>query len=410
MTDSLRHYREVWLCDFEFRQPPGERPEPVCMVAREYRTGHTLRVWQDELKALDEPPFSMGTSSLFCAYYASAELGCFLALGWPMPARVLDLFAEFRCLTNGMPVPCGNGLLGALAYHSLDGIGVVEKANMRELAQRGGPFTADECHALLDYCEADVQALARLLPAMLPKIDLPRALLRGRYMAAVATMEWNGTPVDVNTLESLRANWEAIQVHLVERVDAAYRVYERRTFKQERFARWLARNDIPWPRLESGRLALDDDTFRQMSRRYPQVAPIRELRHTLSQLRLRDLPVGKDGRNRCLLSAFRARTSRNQPSSSRFIFGPSCWLRGLIKPERGRAIAYVNWEQQEFGIAAALSGDPAMKKAYISGAPYLTFAKQTGAVPADATKESHPREREYFKTCALAVQYGMCVV
>ncbi len=28
-------------------------------------------------------------------------------------------------------------------------------------------------------------------------------------------------------------------------------------------------------------------------------------------------------------------------------------------------------------------------------------------MPADGTKESHPREREQFKACVLAVQYGM---
>jgi DNA polymerase I-like protein with 3'-5' exonuclease and polymerase domains len=48
-----------------------------------------------------------------------------------------------------------------------------------------------------------------------------------------------------------------------------------------------------------------------------------------------------------------------------------------------------------------------MQAAYASGDPYLTFAKQAGAVPADATKDTHKVERELFKVCALAVQYGM---
>ena len=83
-----------------------------------------------------------------------------------------------------------------------------------------------------------------------------------------------------------------------------------------------------------------------------------------------NLAVGADGRNRCLLSPFRSITSRNQPSNAHFIFGPSCWLRSLIQPEPGRAVAYVDWSQQEFGIAAALSGDTAMMEAYTSGDPY----------------------------------------
>ena len=139
------------------------------------------------------------------AYYASAELGCFRALGWPMPARVLDLFCEFRNLTNGAATVAGNGLLGALAHFGLPAIDAAEKTGYAGVGPTPGPHTEAEQAALLDYCETDVVALAKLFPAMLPKIDLPRALLRGRYMAAVASMEWNGVPIDVATLGALRA-------------------------------------------------------------------------------------------------------------------------------------------------------------------------------------------------------------
>jgi DNA polymerase I-like protein with 3'-5' exonuclease and polymerase domains len=83
------------------------------------------------------------------------------------------------------------------------------------------------------------------------------------------------------------------------------------------------------------------------------------------------------------------------------------WLRGLIKPPPGHAVAYIDWSQQEIGIAAALSGDPALRDAYLSGDCYLAFAKQANAVPRDATKATHGAERELFKQCMLAVQYGM---
>lgn len=144
-----------------------------------------------------------------------------------------------------------------------------------------------------------------------------------------------------------------------------------------------------------------------MARLHPSIAPLRELRHTLSQLRLHDLAVGDDGRNRCLLSAFRARTGRNQPSNSKFIFGPSCWLRGLIRPEQGKAIAYLDWSAQEIGIAAALSGDTAMQAAYQSGDPYLWLAKAGGFAPSSATKHTHGPLRETFKVVYLAANYGM---
>ena len=398
-------FTEIWAVDFEFGANAGENPEPVCLVAWELRSGRKLRLWRDELGYA--PPYPISADVLFVAYYASAEIGCHLALGWPVPQRVLDLFPEFRNHTNGIPTVSGSGLLGALAYHGLDSIGTVEKDEMRDLILRGGPWTDAERVAILDYCESDVEALARLLPAMLPKIDLPRALLRGRYMAAAARMERNGVPIDADTLELLRRHWSDIQDQLIAEVDRDYGVYEGRTFKADRFAEWLTRNNIPWPRLDSGRLDLSDDTFREMARAYPLVAPLHELRSALSQMRLSDLQVGKDGRNRALLSAFQARTGRNQPSNTKFIFGPSVWLRGLIQPPHGYGIAYIDWQQQEFGIAAALSGDPLMMEAYRSGDPYLAFAKQAGAAPSDATKTTHKAVRDQFKSTVLAVQYGM---
>jgi hypothetical protein len=48
-----------------------------------------------------------------------------------------------------------------------------------------------------------------------------------------------------------------------------------------------------------------------------------------------------------------------------------------------------------------------MQAAYRSGDPYLAFAKQSGAVPADATKKTHGAVRKLYKQCVLAVQYGM---
>src|SRR4051794_5230719 len=129
---GLDAFREVWLADFEFSAPPGERPDPVCLVAREFRSGRTLRLWRDELRGRREPPYPTGPDVLFVAYLASAEMGCHLALGWPLPARVLDLYAEFRNLTNGLSPPHGAGLLGALAWFGLDAIGAAEKESMRE--------------------------------------------------------------------------------------------------------------------------------------------------------------------------------------------------------------------------------------------------------------------------------------
>ncbi len=402
---TLESYNEIWLVDFEFSAPPGETPHVLCMVAREFKSGKTLRHWRDDLLKMNRAPFDVGDKSLFVAYYASAEMGCFLALGWPRPAYVLDLFIEFRNLTNG--VGFGASLIGALQHYGLPSIDSAEKDSMRDLAMRGGEYTYQEKQALIEYCETDVVALLSLLAAMFGKLDLSRSLLRGYYTRAVAQIEHNGIPLDQVQYKAIITNWDKMQRILIDFVDVDFNVYEDRTFKRDKFISYLARRDIPWPVLESGALDMRDDTFKQMATAYPELMPLRELRETLSGMRLSDLAVGKDGRNRTMLSMFRSKTGRNQPSNAKFIFGPAVWLRCLIKPEKGNGIAYIDWEQQEFGIAAALSEDELMMKAYRSGDPYLEFAKQAKSVPLDATKASHKAVREQFKACVLAVQYGM---
>jgi DNA polymerase-1 len=263
----------------------------------------------------------------------------------------------------------------------------------------------------MDYCESDVLATAKLLTAMQGIIGEPQrlqlALLRGRYTRAVARIEDAGVPIDGELLTKLRQHWGSLQDRLISRVDEQYGVYDGRTFKLDRFAAYLERHGIAWPRLPSGRLALDDDTFDEQCKSHAHLRPLKELRKAMGQLRLSELSVGVDNRNRSLMSMLRAKTGRNQPSNSKFVFGLSSWLRGLIKPAPGYGLAYVDWSQQEFGIAAALSGDEKMTEAYLSGDPYLAFARQAGAVPLDATKATHPAEREQYKACVLAVQYGM---
>lgn len=403
-------FREVWALDFEFIAEPGALPVPVCMVARELQSGRLLRLWQDELP--DRPPFPVDDRALFVAYYASAEIGCFLSLGWPVPARLLDLYAEFRNETNGIALPEGSGLLGALAYHHIPSITSGQKHDERQLIMRGGPWTDTERRRILDYCQADVDCLEPLLERMAGHIrarppGLGQALLRGRYMIAAARMERTGVPVDTALLTRLRDGWDSIKLDLVRAVDKDYGVYDGTTFKAGLFAAYLAGRGIFWPRLDSGQLQLDGDTFRDMSKRYPELGPLKELRHSLGQLRLADLAVGPDGRNRVLLSAFRAATGRNQPSNSKFVFGPAVWIRGLIKPAEGCAVAYLDWSAQEVWIAAKLSGDQALLDSVTSGDPYLSFAMRAGLAPAGATKASHKAIRDACKTCLLGANYGM---
>lgn len=403
-------YAAIWVLDFEFIARDGEHPVVLCLVAHDLINGHWVRVWQGGFAA---PPFPLDEGTLFVGYSAAAEWSCFIALGWPMPARCIDLFAEFTRTANGaFDGKLFPSLLAAAAHYGIETMGADRKGDMRDLILSGGPWSEHERQDILHYCAEDVRVTTDLFRAMLPLLGQTTstqggALLRGRYTCAVARMEWQGIPIDVPTLTRLRNGWDDIKRDLIADIDQPFGVYEGTSFVAARFVAYIERQGIPWPHLPTGALMLDDDTFRERAKSYPAIAPLRELRHALGKMRLNSLAVGQDGRNRTGLMPFGSKTSRNQPSNSRFVFGTSRWLRSLIQPPPGRALAYVDWSSQEIAIAAALSGDEALWEAYTTGDPYLAFAKTAGLVPPDATKVTHKAERQRAKAIVLGVGYGM---
>jgi DNA polymerase I len=282
-----------------------------------------------------------------------------------------------------------------------------EKEAMRRLILDRQQWSDEEKHKILDYCSTDVTGTVALFSKMAPSIDCPRALLRGRYMKAVGRMERNGVPIDTSLHREIATNWGELKVRLIASVDADFGVYEGTSFRANKFVELLSARRIAWPKYQDGALRLDDDTFRDQARRWPEIQPLHELRATLSGLRLTGLEVGSDGRNRCLLSSFRAVTGRNQPSNTKFIFGPARWMRGLIRPPEGFGLAYIDFSSQEIGIAAALSGDERMTEGYLEGDPYLAFAKAAKLVPPDGTKASHKTVRDRCKAIVLGINYGM---
>src|SRR6185369_842451 len=104
---KVSDFPEIWFVYFKSQELPGESPSPICLVAHELRTGRTIKLWKDELTHLLKPPYPIGTDSVLVAYPANKVMSCHLALGWELPARVLDLFAEFRVISNGVPTVCG---------------------------------------------------------------------------------------------------------------------------------------------------------------------------------------------------------------------------------------------------------------------------------------------------------------
>lgn len=425
MTDRFYHFgfSYVWVYDFEYSS--DGHLVVRCLVAYNLLTGEFIQIVNGQFSK--EPPFSLERDSLFVSYHAPAEMICHRALGWPQPTCVLDLLPEVRNHFNGQLKP--GEKLGLLDCASRFGIGTISPAAKifgRQLSMKQGELSTAEMEQLLEYCASDVITTAKLLIRLLPQLDLVTAIaFRSRYTAlAVTAIEGRGTPIDVYLLDRLRKQWPEILRRLVARVDPNQEVYDSLgQFSERRWMEFTSKQGISWPLfLTTGRPVLNRKAFNEMASLYPSIEPFRQLRNTLAQFKSGLLQrqerldfdgtksistVDPDGRNRCALFPFSAKTGRNQPSSTGFIFGCPSWLRFLIKPQPGNGLAYIDIEQEEFGIAASLSRDPAMIDAYNSGDPYLAFGKQVGQIPPNVTKESHGADRERFKQCALGIGYGM---
>jgi hypothetical protein len=243
-----------------------------------------------------------------------------------------------------------------------------------------------------------------------PCIDLPRALFRGRYMACVARMEWVGLPVDVIYLHALVEHWEPLRRYYIAR-DDVLGLYANDDFDGN-IAAMIEREGWDWPRTPTGRLALNSKAFGQQARRYSVLKPIVRLRDTIAELRINKLlnTIGADGFSRCPLMPFWTITGRNQPSGKDMMFLPGlpAWLRGSLAPPPGWALIELDWDAQEIGLVAGLSGDPQMIQDYRSGDPHWGFGVRAGLVPADANKDDFKQLRDkQFKPVTLGMNYGM---
>ena len=106
---------------------------------------------------------------------------------------------------------------------------------------------------------------------------------------------------------------------------------------------------------------------------------------------------------------FWTRSGRNQPSGRDkvFLLSLPSWLHGLIAPPPGWGMALLDWKAQEIGIAAGLSGDPALIADFQAGDPHMNFAIRAGLAPVGATAETHGDIRNMVKPIWLGANYGM---
>jgi hypothetical protein len=408
---------EVWFVDFEFYQPSGCLPKPLCMAAYEMNSRRLIKLSGHQLPS--KPPYSVSEDSIFVSFAADAELTCHHVLGWAFPKNVIDLHAEWLNYNNYIERPdtarLEDKLIDVLSHFGIEHIESAEKEAMREIAKTGGPRTPEEEIKLLEYCVSDVfPALPKVYKRLIGPGNIRQAIDRGRYLMAVTLMQIAGIPIDLPRWNEFQSKWPSVKSSLIAGVDRSFDVFDRDKFSNEKFKSYLDRGGklTNWPLTPVTKLpVMNKEVRKEMIQIYPEITPLHELVSTLHLMKKRKepLPIGPDARSRAALLPFRAKTSRNLPKSSHFLFSQPSWMRSFAKPPEGKLFRYFDYMAEEFAIAAAKSKDNAMKRAYVEGAgdPYLAFGKMAKALPPEATKQSHPAIRELFKQCCLGIQYAM---
>jgi DNA polymerase family A len=424
-------FTNIVVCDFEYEVADGELPNVLCMVAHVLNENlqhvRTIRMWRGEFGTA--PPFDIGGDALFVAYSAQAEMTCFMTLGWKLPEHIFDQHTAYLAASNVL-LPHNpdekrkrprKRLPDACRAYGIEGWESIDKETMSEDIGNGYWHKYGR-EAVLEYCEEDVRTSTALLRGQLrgwsrfQPATTELVLHWSNYSAkTVAQIQARGIPIDVPLWNLVQENKAAVISKLLQRFDPSVGSDDP-IFTPDgqwgyvRLERWLVSVGVTsWPRLASGQLDTSDDALKSM-RHVPGIEGLRALRDSLGFITRARLPIGRDGRNRPSLFPFGTATGRN--AHARSLFNAHAGMRSFMVFPPDVTGVYLDWRTQEVGIAAALSGDPALMADYRAGDVYHALALLCGLTDdrdAERWKSEHADERQRMKSLQLAINYGMSV-
>lgn len=469
--------------DFEFNRITHPKVNLVSCSTLDGRTGEQKKWWlHNDPKAQTELKKYLTQYKLFIGYSMIAECRSMLALGMdPLKFQHIDLFLEYRCLTNhnddlqwGKQLVDGKVKMvfkkkpkwereegeeeggGFKATHSLAEAqykllntirDTAHKNKMRELIISDPQlFTTEERDAIMDYNMDDVTDLPGMLTKMteaylsldgdLTKDQLFKEMkIRGRYAAHTSIMENRGYPIDIDKARNFSTHVGNILYDLQREINGLFpdikpfrwnRAEQKFSWDQIATRNWISKSKFgkDWDLTEKGQISLSLESFEkffQFKHDYPtdsfgaQMVRFLKMKQSLygfvpaadkKKKNFWDF-VGPDNRVRPYMNIYGAQSSRSQPGATGFMFLKPAWMRALVQPAPGMAMAGIDYGSQEFFVSALISGDENMINAYLSGDPYFAFAKLAGAVPQDAKKEDHKAMRDLFKSTVLGLSYLM---
>ena len=421
-----RLFKYILVIDFEFKQPLGNRPMLVCMVVKNIVTQKTKKFWLVGKKKIKFPyPIDQ---SLFVGHYLVAEVNCMLQLQLKKPKNLFDTWVENKKLYNGK-IKTGFGLVDCLGRYGIEY--PLDKDRWRDVIlgkkeDRDKVFlpkySKSDREGILNYCSADVTTNEQLFYKQLTHIEkfkkvkdktsamkaITQALFSGRALAVCAQIETNGIPIDEDLFFDIGKHFESLKTATINEANKKYDLYEDGVLKKKKFAKFLKRLNLHsrWPKTPTGKYKEDQKTFDRFRNFVPEIDDLKGLKFIIDARKLKGYAVGVDNRSRAALSMYGQTTGRTNVSTAISPYGAPRFIRTIMHPDKNKILVSADYKSQEPHIQAYMSDDKTMKAALATGDIYLATAKLVKAVPEDATEESHPRERQIYKTSFLAINYG----
>ena len=412
-----KEFDHLVVFDFEFRQDirnKGEKPDPICAVYKDIITGKTFKAYGLSLKVIPFDP----KKSLFICYNAVAEASCLKVLGCKIPEYWWDCFVENKKLYQGR-VSDAKGSWAMLTAANRYGIETMTEDRKKWEIEQILTNPEHPIESILEYCEKDVIATEKLFIEQLKDIErhfdnkgpleiIQHGLFHGRSMAAMAEIECNGMPIDNKLYDEINNNFPLIKEKIINDFNAKYPVYENGKFSMKKFKAFIDSLGLlqQWPRTPSGALSITEKNIYNFAQSYPEINEFYFVKEFVESQKLKGFVVGPDGRARTSLNMFGIKTGRTNQSTALYPFNAAKPMRNILCPAPNHAYIYADYVSQEIAIAAYLSKDEKLINAYKEGDVYIYTAKLAGAVPADATKKTHKKERNEYKIATLATFYG----
>lgn len=328
----------------------------------------------------------------------------------------------------------------SLAAATFKLLGVVidteEKTKVRDIIIEHDPVKlVANSERIMEYNYSDIRYLPDLLTRFWEANGyddwFKHALLRGEYASATARMIRHGYPINCKKVELFTANVDGILAAAIEdclgnsaEVESFRYDKRRQSYVADQTAirEWVRKQNKPtWRLTNKKQISLSKDAFRDW---YDSTSPgfagsyCRYLKtrqslngftpSTSESKRGRFVNfVGSDNRVRPNFGIYSSQSSRSQPGATGYLWLKAKWMQNFLEAPKGKALASADFASQEFLVAAILSQDENMMKAYESGDPYLAFGKLARLIPERGTKDTHRMMREVCKTCVLGMSYLM---